>query len=134
LGAVVKPYIPHRVDEGYGLNSKALRKLARGGARLIITVDCGIRSVEDVEDGKAEGLDIIITDHHSIGPEIPNALAVINPKQIDCKYPEDMLAGVGVAYKLAQALLRVSANMDRTRPPIEEDDLLDLVAIGTVAD
>lgn len=134
LGAVVKPYIPHRVDEGYGLNSRALRQLAHGGAKLIVTVDCGIRSVEDVEDGKAAGLDIIITDHHSIGPEIPDALAVINPKQIDCPYPEDMLAGVGVAYKLAQALLRAATQDRRTAPAFAEDDLLDLVAIGTVAD
>jgi single-stranded-DNA-specific exonuclease len=135
LGAVVKPYIPHRVDEGYGLNSEALLKLARAGAKVIITVDCGIRSVEDVEEGKAVGLDIIITDHHSIGPEIPNAYAVINPKQEDCKYPEDMLAGVGVAYKVAEALLTVATGMkDRNRPGLIVEDLLDLVAIGTVAD
>jgi single-stranded-DNA-specific exonuclease len=134
LNAVVKPYIPHRVDEGYGLNSAALLKLAHAGAKLIITVDCGIRSVEDVEDGKIAGLDIIITDHHSIGPEIPKAYAVINPKQEDCKYPEDMLAGVGVAYKLAQALLTVSNSTDRQKPRLKADDLLDLVAIGTVAD
>ncbi|MBZ0303784.1 MAG: single-stranded-DNA-specific exonuclease RecJ [Anaerolineae bacterium] len=133
LGAVVKPYIPHRVDEGYGLNSKALLKLARGGAKLIVTVDCGIRSAEDVEEGKAAGLDIIITDHHSIGPDIPRAQAVINPKQVDCRYPEDMLAGVGVAFKLAQALLKAASN-DRVKPTLTEDDLLDLVAIGTVAD
>src|SRR5688572_23821657 len=67
LGAVVKPYIPHRVDEGYGLNSEALLKLKRGGAALVITVDCGIRSVQEVEDGKAAGLDIIVTDHHTPG-------------------------------------------------------------------
>ncbi len=97
-------------------------------------MDCGIRSVEDVEDGKAAGLDIIITDHHSIGPEIPRALAVINPKQVDCPYPEDMLAGVGVAYKLAQALLRAASQDRRNGPVMSEDDLLDLVAIGTVAD
>jgi single-stranded-DNA-specific exonuclease len=135
LNAVVKPYIPHRVDEGYGLNSHALQKLAQKGVKLVITVDCGIRSVEEVEAGKAAGLDIIITDHHSIGPEIPDALAVVNPKQDDCKYPEDMLAGVGVAYKLAEALLTVANGMhDRTRPTLRPEDLLDLVAIGTVAD
>ncbi len=133
LKAVVRPYIPHRVDEGYGLNSQALLKLAQAGAKLVITVDCGIRSVDEVEDGKAAGLDIIITDHHSIGPEIPNALAVINPKQVDCKYPEDMLAGVGVAYKLSDALLR-AAKQDRQQPPLQVEELLDLVAIGTVAD
>jgi single-stranded-DNA-specific exonuclease len=135
LNANVKPYIPHRVDEGYGLNSQALLKLKHGGAKVIITVDCGIRSVEDVEIGKSVGLDIIVTDHHSIGPDIPKAYAVINPKQEDCKYPEDMLAGVGVAYKLAEALLTVSNGMkDRHRPNLSLDDLLDLVAIGTVAD
>lgn len=134
LGAVVKPYIPHRVDEGYGLNSKALLKLARAGARLIITVDCGIRSVDEVEDGKAAGLDIIVTDHHSIGPEIPDAYAVINPKQEDCKYPEDMLAGVGVAYKLAQGLLKASQHDRRMQVELDETVLLDLVALGTVAD
>ncbi|MEP6988185.1 MAG: single-stranded-DNA-specific exonuclease RecJ, partial [Chloroflexota bacterium] len=133
LGAVVKPYIPHRVDEGYGLNSEALLKLAREGVKLIITVDCGIRSVDEVEDGKAAHVDIIVTDHHTIGPEIPKALAVINPKQEDCKYPEDMLAGVGVAFKLADALLRV-AKQNKQTPQLEAEDLLDLVAIGTVAD
>ncbi len=125
----IKPYIPHRIDEGYGLNSEALRRLAGAGARLIVTVDCGIRSVEEVDAGRAAGLDIIITDHHSLGPEIPRAYAVINPKQTDCNYPEDMLAGVGVAFRLAEALLMVA------RPPgLAADDLLDLVAIGTVAD
>lgn len=133
LGAVVKPYIPHRVDEGYGLNSEALLRLAREGVKLIITVDCGIRSVDEVEDGKAAHLDIIVTDHHTIGPEIPKALAVINPKQEDCKYPEDMLAGVGVAYKLADALLRV-AKQNKQQINLDVADLLDLVAIGTVAD
>ncbi|MCS7071103.1 MAG: DHH family phosphoesterase, partial [Anaerolinea sp.] len=80
LGANVRPYIPHRIDEGYGLNSDALLKLRREGASLIVTVDCGIRSVEEVSDGQAYGLDLIITDHHSLGPEIPRAHAVINPK------------------------------------------------------
>ena len=135
LGAVVQPYIPHRVDEGYGLNSDALLKLARAGCKLVVTVDCGIRSVDEVEDGKAAGLDIIITDHHSIGPELPKAFAVINPKQEDCRYGEDMLAGVGIAYKLAEALLTAAAAMRQPLArPLELEDLVDLVAIGTVAD
>lgn len=134
LGAVAKPYIPHRVDEGYGVNSQALIRLAHEGAKLIITVDCGIRSVSEIEDGIAAGLDIIVTDHHSIGPEIPQTIAVLNPKQVDCNYPEDMLAGVGVAFKLADALLRVSAVQDRQQLNLQLEDLLDLVAIGTVAD
>ncbi|MCB9453429.1 MAG: single-stranded-DNA-specific exonuclease RecJ [Anaerolineaceae bacterium] len=138
LNADVEPYIPHRVDEGYGVNSEALAKLAEAGKKLVITVDCGIRSVQEIEDGKATGLDMIVTDHHSIGPEIPNALAVINPKQIDCHYPEDMLAGVGVAYKLAEALLLVAGASTKGKqngnPGLQVEDLLDLVAIGTVAD
>lgn len=133
LGANAKAYIPHRVDEGYGLNSEALLRLAREGVKVVITVDCGIRSVDEVEEGKAAGLDIIVTDHHTIGPEIPKALAVINPKQEDCKYPEKMLAGVGVAFKLADALLR-AARQDNQQIKLNTDDLLDLVAIGTVAD
>lgn len=133
LGAQVQPYIPHRVDEGYGLNSEALLRLARKGIRLVITVDCGIRSVQEVEDGNAYGLDMIVTDHHSVGTELPPALAVINPKLDDCAYSEAMLAGVGVAYRLAEALLTVESGSKRMLP-LTTDDLLDLVAIGTVAD
>ncbi|PJF41495.1 MAG: single-stranded-DNA-specific exonuclease RecJ [Phototrophicales bacterium] len=134
LNADVRPYIPHRVDEGYGLNSEALYTLAREGAKLVITVDCGIRSINEIEEGKVAGLDIIVTDHHSIGPELPDSYAVVNPKQSDCHYPEEMLAGVGVAYKLAEALLKVSREMDRIETGLAPSDILDLVAIGTVAD
>ncbi|MGQ9889662.1 MAG: single-stranded-DNA-specific exonuclease RecJ [Aggregatilineales bacterium] len=144
LGANVEPYIPHRVDEGYGLNSQALEKLAAGGAKVVVTVDCGIRSVKEVEDGKRFGLDMIVTDHHSVQREpaeggmdiVPAALAVINPKQMGCEYGQkhgSMLAGVGVAYRLADALLRVASH-DRKKPSIQLEALLDLVAIGTVAD
>ena len=144
LGADVRPYIPHRIDEGYGLNADALRKLAADGVRVVVTVDCGIRSVNEVEDGKRAGLVMIVTDHHSVRRElveggkdiVPDALAVINPKQANCKYGRkhgDMLAGVGVAFRLADALLR-AASHDEKKPSIQRDDLLDLVAIGTVAD
>jgi single-stranded-DNA-specific exonuclease len=135
LGAKVRPYIPDRVDEGYGLNSPALKKLAEEGVKVVITVDCGIRSVDEVRDGVSYGLDMIISDHHSIGPELPPALAVINPKQEGCPYPEKMLAGVGIAYKVAQGLF-----MEAQRRGIKQaagwhpNDWLDLVAIGTVAD
>ncbi|MCC7450138.1 MAG: single-stranded-DNA-specific exonuclease RecJ [Anaerolineae bacterium] len=137
LGAKVEPYIPHRVDEGYGLNAEALHKLAHRGFQLVITVDCGIRSLNEVEAGKQCGLDIIITDHHSVGPEVPAALAVINPKQEGCPYSEKMLAGVGIAYKLVDALFKaIALNKSRNSPPlpVKADDYLDLVAIGTVAD
>ncbi|NIV40460.1 MAG: single-stranded-DNA-specific exonuclease RecJ, partial [Anaerolineae bacterium] len=95
---------PNRVDEGYGLNIEALRKLWRQGVRLVVTVDCGIRSIDEVERA-SRGLDLIVTDHHTVGDELPPALAVINPKRPDCPYPFKLLAGVGVAYKLAQGLL-----------------------------
>jgi single-stranded-DNA-specific exonuclease len=125
-----QPYIPDRVDEGYGLNSEALQSLKEKGAGLVITVDCGIRSVQEVEATNEIGLDIIITDHHSLGPRLPPALAIVNPKRPDSKYPETALAGVGIAFKVAQAL-RLSFS-DRTS--FEETSLLDLVALGTVAD
>ncbi len=135
LGADARPYIPDRADEGYGLNSPALRALAKQGIKLVITVDCGIRSVQEIADGIRAGLDIIVTDHHSVGPERPPALAVINPQQEDCA-GEARMAGVGVAFMLAQALLRQRWESDRAKYPagLGLSDLLDLVALGTVAD
>lgn len=143
LGGRVCPYIPNRVDEGYGLNANALDQLKGEGARLVVTVDCGIRSLEEVAYGKRIGLDMIVTDHHSAGEELPDALAVLDPK-VDARlradngmtgwYPEDMLAGVGVAYKLADALLRAEAAQTSRTPDFKLEDLLDLVALGTVAD
>ncbi len=125
-----QPYIPDRVDEGYGLNIEALSKLREKGASLVISVDCGIRSVAEVEHANAIGLDMIITDHHSLGQTLPPATAVINPRRPDSAYPEKRLAGVGIAYKLAQALRRAMPQ----RVTFSEEALLDLVAIGTVAD
>jgi single-stranded-DNA-specific exonuclease len=133
LGAVVEPYIPHRVEDGYGLNSSALVQMAQDGFKLVITVDCGIRDVQQVTDGVTLELDIIVTDHHSVGPELPSAFAIVNPKRVDCDYPEDMLAGVGVAYHLADALL-LAAEAAGESVNLKQEDLLDLVAIGTVAD
>ncbi len=135
LGGDVAPYIPDRADEGYGLNVPALEKLARRGVKLVVTVDCGIRSLAEVAAGLLAGLDIIVTDHHSIGPELPAALAVINPRQEDCA-GEARLAGVGVAFMLAKALLLHRWGTDRDHYPagLRLSDLLDLVALGTVAD
>lgn len=140
LGAKVTAYIPNRFEEGYGLNKQAITELAQKGIDLIITVDCGIRSVEEVEYGNQLGLKFIITDHHSIptsetGADIvPPAVAVVNPKQIACQYPFKGLAGVGVAYKLIQALRKTVSTTQSTSSGLNDDDLLDLVAIGTVAD
>lgn len=129
LGAAVTPYIPNRFDEGYGLNLDALAALKAAGHHLVITVDCGIRSVEEAEYARKLGIDLIISDHHHPGAELPPALAVINPKQSSDTYPEKDLAGVGLAYKLALALI------ERLGPDrIDPESYLDLVAIGTVAD
>ena len=126
-----QPYIPDRIDEGYGLNHEALTKLKEEkGADLVISVDCGIRSVDEVARACAIGLDMIVTDHHSLGPELPPAVAVVNPKRPNSTYPDTMLAGVGIAYKLAQALYQTMPQ----RAHFELESLLDLVAIGTVAD
>ena len=125
-----QPYIPDRVDEGYGLNSEALTKLRQNGAGLVISVDCGIRSVKEVAAAREIGLDMIVTDHHSLGPQLPEAIAVINPKRPESEYPEQMLAGVGIAFKLAQALRQAMPQ----RAQFGEESLLDLVALGTVAD
>ena len=134
LGAEVQPYIPHRVEEGYGLQLEALRNLYRQGVRVLVTVDCGIRAVSQIEQAR-RGLDIIVTDHHRVGPELPPALAVINPKQSGCPYPFKDLAGSGVAFQLARALLRANAGSPRGGPvSLQEEDLLGLVALGTVAD
>ncbi len=136
LGGRVRPYIPNRFDEGYGLNKGALRHLAQEGMRLVVTVDCGIRSVKEVRYGRKLGLDIIVTDHHSVGEELPPATAVVNPKRKDSRYPFEELSGAGLAFKLAQALLRANRQVPVARGEVEidEEDLLDLVALGTVAD
>lgn len=137
-GGRVGPYIPDRVDEGYGLNCEAIERIAQQ-AQLLITVDCGMRSIAEVERANALGLAVIITDHHSVGPVLPPALAVINPRRKDCPSRFDRLAGVGVAFRLAQAVLRAVGNRGQRKFSDEqineiEEGLLDLVAIGTVAD
>ena len=135
LGAQVRPYIPNRFSEGYGLNKEALSSLAAAGIRLVVTVDCGIRSPAEVAHARDVGMDIIVTDHHSVGPDLPAAVAVINPKQTDCPYGFQSLAGVGVAFRLAQALLTVNQRVPLVEEvDLSEEDLLDLVALGTVAD
>ncbi|HUS70648.1 MAG TPA: single-stranded-DNA-specific exonuclease RecJ [Anaerolineae bacterium] len=136
LGARVTPYIPHRVDEGYGLHEGAIRTLARQGVTLLITVDCGARAISEVERARNLGIDVIVTDHHSLKNELPAALAVINTRREDCSYPFKGLSGAGIAFKLAQALLLVNGQLPLSpqSTPLEEERLLDLVALGTVAD
>ncbi|HET6595655.1 MAG TPA: single-stranded-DNA-specific exonuclease RecJ [Anaerolineales bacterium] len=131
LGANVRGYIPNRFDEGYGLNKEALDTLKADGVKLVITVDCGIRSPDEALHAQTIGLDLIISDHHHPdGTNLPPALAVINPKQHGDPYPDKDLAGVGIAYKIAEALVRVQ----EPHNGFHTNDLLDLVALGTVAD
>ena len=128
LGGKAIPYIPHRQTEGHGLASNVLKDLYTQGIRLVITVDCGVTDVAQVSKAKKMGLDVIITDHHNPLDKIPDAVAVVDPKLENSAYPFTQLAGVGVAYKLLQALLQ----------SVGREELLeattDLVAIGTVAD
>ena len=130
LGAEnVSYYIPDRKTEGYGLNSGALEKLWVAGNSLMLTVDCGISDYQEIEKIK-DRLDIIITDHHQPPLQLPEAFAIINPAQSDCPYPFKKLAGVGVAYKLCQAIWQLREQQPATR----YKDLVELVALATVAD
>ncbi len=139
LGAKVRLYIPDRFGEGYGLNKEAIVHLAQQDISLVLTVDCGIRSVAEVAYGNQLGLKFIITDHHQLPQDetgqdiIPPAVAVINPKQQVCTYSFDDFAGVGLAFKLVQALKK-AFSIGEDEPGLREADLLDLVALGTVAD
>src|SRR5512143_3764473 len=109
LGANVRGYIPNRFDEGYGLNKDALDSLQADGVKLVITVDCGIRSPDEAQHARSLGLDLIVSDHHHPdGDTRPPALAVINPKQHADPYPDQDLAGVGIAYKIIEALLQAN--------------------------
>jgi single-stranded-DNA-specific exonuclease len=123
LEARFDTYIPHRANEGYGLNEKAIELAKQSGVSLIVTVDTGISAREQVAFAAKLGIDIVVTDHHEPPELLPDAVAVINPKKYACPYPFKHLAGVGVAFKLAHALLG--------KPPL---DLLEIAAIGTVAD
>ncbi|HNP72814.1 MAG TPA: single-stranded-DNA-specific exonuclease RecJ [Kouleothrix sp.] len=129
MGGDIRPYIPHRLREGYGLNIEAIDQLAAEGVRVLITVDCGISNLREVAHANAHGIDVIVTDHHTPPDTLPDAYAVVNPKQPGCAYPYKQLVGVGIAYKLVQALARLGVKM-----PLRGRDLLDVVALGTVTD
>ncbi len=137
-GADVRYYIPHRIDEGYGLAASHVREIAaEGQIDLIITVDCGSASHEAIACATACNIDVIITDHHDIPAPLPAAHAVINPKRIDCTSKSDHLAGVGVAFCLAIALrkhLRECGYFNDDRPEPNLKSLCDLVALGTISD
>lgn len=128
-GLEVEIYIPNRLEEGYGLNKQAIEKISNNGCQLMITVDCGISAIEEIEYANSLGIETIVTDHHEPGTELPNAIAVIDNKRKDSKYPFRELAGVGVVFKLTQAI-------GITLKIREEEYLkyLDIVCVGTISD
>jgi single-stranded-DNA-specific exonuclease len=123
LGLQVVPYVPSRLEEGHGLSLAAVDAAVAAGCRVVITVDTGTSSLDEVNQARARGLDVLVTDHHRVPPEMPAALAVVNPHRPDSRYPDPRLAGSGVAFSLARLLVGEVALEDA-----------DLAAIGTVAD
>ncbi|MCX6744758.1 MAG: single-stranded-DNA-specific exonuclease RecJ [Candidatus Parcubacteria bacterium] len=132
MGADFEVYIPHREKEGYGLFLKTIKYFVKQKVKLIITVDCAISNFNEIIFANQKGIDVIVTDHHAEPKKLPPAYAIINPKVKACNYPFYELAGVGVAYKLAQAI--VARDKRGIFPSGYEKWLLDLVAIGTVTD
>ena len=128
LGADASPYIPHRFTEGYGLKTAALKKLAAEGVSLVVSVDCGVNAIPEVKAAAKLGLDIIVTDHHLPTHELPLAVAVVNPRRVDSRYPFSALSGAGVAFKVVEALF---GGMGKALP---KEHFLELAALGTIAD
>ncbi len=127
MGGRVETFIPHRIEDGYGVNSDAVQLAARRQVGLIVTVDCGVSSIEEVRIARGMGVDVVVTDHHEVREgRLPEAYAVVAPHREDCKYPFKELAGVGIAYKLARVLMEGNEEY--------VDGYLDLVALGTIAD
>lgn len=129
LGAAVTYYVPNRFRDGYGLNSQTVAALAEEGVEVLLTCDCGVRNIDEVAQARSLGMQVVVTDHHELGPDLPQAEAVINPKRLPEGHPCRMLPGVGTAYLLARRLLHA---MDHS--PEEADRWLDLVAVGIIAD
>lgn len=136
VGADVIHYIPNRLEEGYGLNSDAIKEIAAKNTKVLITVDCGISAIAEVAEAKLIGLDIIVTDHHQPAAELPSgAYAIVNPMRDGDPYPYKSLAGVGISFKVIMALRYIlrKRGFFKAEPP-NIKDLLDIVALGTVAD
>lgn len=129
FGVAVEPYVPSRLEEGHGLSLAAIDTAVRTGASIIVTVDTGTSSGAEIATANERGIDVIVTDHHRVPPQLPPALAVVNPHRPDSAYPDRRLAGSGVAFKVAQLLLA-----DEPGGPQAALDLADLAVIGTVAD
>ncbi len=136
LGADVHYYVPHRLDEGYGVNSQALEKLIAGGMGMMITVDCGITATGPVAEANAAGVEVIVTDHHLLGDELPEAAAIVHPALPGKHYPNPGLAGAGVAFKLAWQIARTACGTEKVDEPMRKFllDATALAALGTIAD
>jgi single-stranded-DNA-specific exonuclease len=136
LGAEVSYYVPHRIDEGYGLHADAVRSWGGGRAALMVTVDCGIGAVEEAKVAREVGLDLIVTDHHEPGPTLPDAVAVVHPRLPGTVYPFGGLSGSGVAFKLAWAICQQASGAQKVSPRMRDFlvQAVGLAAMGTVAD
>src|SRR5436190_3096718 len=136
LGGKVDFYVPHRLVEGYGLNVRALEKLAARGTRLVVSADCGVTAVAEIDAAARLGLDVVVIDHHTASQDLPRALAILNPHQPGCTFPGRELAAVGVAFHLLLALRKRlrEAGWFASRPEPNLREVLDLVALGTIAD
>ncbi len=136
LGADVGYYVPNRLEEGYGLNCEALTTLAAEGARVLVTVDCGIASLREAAHARELGLELIITDHHEFAAELPDAAAIVHPRLPGHSYPFSGLSGAGVAFKLAWALCQRASQAKKVSPHMRDFLLqaVGLAALGTVAD
>ncbi len=129
FGGTVVPFVPHRLRDGYDFSEAGLAVAREAGASLIVTADCGTLAHETVRRARASGIDVVVTDHHTVGSELPDAVAVVNPRRPDCPYPEKGLCGTGLVYKLCELIGAVLG-----APPGALEEYLDLVALATVAD
>jgi single-stranded-DNA-specific exonuclease len=136
LGARPDLHIPHRLEEGYGLSCDALRQIAAGGASVVVTVDCGIASIEEAAEARALGLELIVTDHHQMKESLPDAACLVHPCLPGTSYPFDGLCGAGVALKLAWQLARLRSGGDKVGPALQELllDSVALASLGVIAD
>src|SRR6516225_2192287 len=136
LKAQVDFHVPHRLDDGYGLNKETLQKLAQNGTNVVVTVDCGIASLDEAEEATRLGMELIITDHHEPKDNLPRASVLVHPRLPGTQYPFGNLSGAGVAFKLAWALCKQACGSPKVAPPMREFllDAILLAALGTVAD
>ncbi len=136
MGLRVRPFVPHRIHDGYGLNKPGIDRLLTEKVDLLVSVDCGVSDREPIAHAANQGLDVIVLDHHTVPETLPDAVAVVNPRRADCAYPYKDLAAVGVAYALVRALVAAGFTLQGAWAEDEIDliELLELAALGTVAD